>query len=46
VTDWRYWFAEQKGTLLAFAILVVMFAIYASNHSAGFDADVVQTAAN
>jgi ribose transport system permease protein len=46
VTDWRYWFAEQKGTLLAFAILVVMFAIYASNHPAGFDADVVQTAAN
>jgi len=46
VTDWRYWFAEQKGTLLALAILVVMFAIYVSNHPAGFDADVVQTAAN
>lgn len=44
--DWRYWFAEQKGTLLAFAILAVMFAIYVSNHPAGFDADVVQTAAN
>jgi ribose transport system permease protein len=46
VKDWRYWFAEQKGTLLAFAILAVMFAIYVSNHPAGFDADVVQTAAN
>jgi ribose transport system permease protein len=46
VTDWRYWLAEQKGTLLALAILIVMFAIYVSNHPAGFDADVVQTAAN
>src|SRR5438477_560657 len=44
--DWRYWFAEQKGTLLALAILIVMFTIYASNHPAGFSADVVTTAAN
>lgn len=44
--DWRYWFAEQKGTLLALGLLILMFAIYVSNHPAGFDADVVQTAAN
>jgi ribose transport system permease protein len=46
VRDWRYWFAEQKGTLLALGLLILMFAIYVSNHPAGFDADVVQTAAN
>jgi ribose transport system permease protein len=46
VKDWRYWFGEQKGTLLALAILIVMFTIYASNHPAGFSADVVTTAAN
>src|SRR5690242_12448840 len=44
--DWKYWFAEQRGTLLAFATFVVMFAIYVSNHPAGFTANVVQTAAN
>jgi ribose transport system permease protein len=44
--DWRYWFGEQRGTLLALAVFVVMFAIYTANHSAGFSADVVTTAAN
>jgi ribose transport system permease protein len=52
--DWRYWVAEQRGTLLAFAIFVVMFAIYIFNHPAiasnGFThtavSNVVQTAAN
>lgn len=44
--DWRYWFAEQKGTLLALGILIVMFAIYVGNHPAGLTANVVQTAAN
>ena len=44
--DWRYWFAEQQGTLLAIAIFVVMFVIYVSNHPAGFTANVVQTASN
>jgi ribose transport system permease protein len=44
--DWKYWFAEQRGTLLAFATFIVMFAIYVSNHPAGFTANVVQTAAN
>lgn len=44
--DWRYWYAEQRGTLLAIAIFVFMFIIYSSNHPAGFTANVVQTAAN
>jgi ribose transport system permease protein len=44
--DWKYWVAEQRGTLLAFLTFVVMFTIYVSNHPAGFTANVVQTAAN
>jgi ribose transport system permease protein len=46
VREWRYWLAEHRGTLLAFGIFLVMFIIYASNHPAGFTANVVQTAAN
>jgi ribose transport system permease protein len=46
MNEWRYWFAEQKGTLLALGIFVVMFIIYTSNHPAGFTANVVQTASN
>src|SRR5687768_3433497 len=45
-SDWRYWFGEQRGTLLAFSVFVVMFVIYTSNHQAGFSANVVTTAAN
>jgi len=44
--DWRYWLADQRGTLLAVAIFLVMFATYVGNHPAGFTANVVQTAAN
>jgi ribose transport system permease protein len=44
--DWRFWLAEQRGTLMAVAIFIVMFFIYASNHPAGFTANVVQTASN
>ncbi|MBN9219789.1 MAG: ABC transporter permease [Mesorhizobium sp.] len=44
--DWRYWLTEQRGTLLALGIFIVMFVIYTSNHPAGFTANVVQTAAN
>ena len=44
--DWRFWVAEQRGTLLAVGIFLVMFIIYASNHPAGFTANVVQTASN
>lgn len=46
MTDWRYWFNEQRGTLLALAIFVVMFTFYVANHPAGFTPNVVQTAAN
>ncbi len=44
--EWRDWLAEQKGTLLALGIFVVMFIIYTANHPAGFTANVVQTASN
>lgn len=44
--DWRYWVAERSGTLIALAIFVVMFAVYTSNHPAGFSSNVVQTASN
>lgn len=44
--DWRYLIAEQRGTLLALGLFVLMFTIYVSNHPAGFTANVVQTAAN
>jgi ribose transport system permease protein len=46
MSDWRYRFAEQRGTLLALVIFLVMFTIYVSNHPAGFTANVVTTAAN
>ncbi|MGJ7040350.1 ribose transport system permease protein [Shinella sp. BE166] len=44
--DWQYRLAEQRGTLTALTIFVVMFVIYTANHPAGFTANVVQTAAN
>ena len=54
MNDWRYWFNEQKGTLLALFIFLVMFSIYLTNHSAivnnGYTmqtvGNVVTTAAN
>ncbi|HWT29843.1 MAG TPA: ABC transporter permease [Propylenella sp.] len=46
MSAWRYRLAEHRGTLLALVILVVMFAIYVSNHPAGFTSNVVQTASN
>ncbi|MBV8441674.1 MAG: ABC transporter permease [Hyphomicrobiales bacterium] len=46
MSDWRYRLAQNRGTLLALVFFIVMFAIYASNHPAGFSANVVQTAAN
>jgi ribose transport system permease protein len=44
--EWRYRLEEQRGTLMAIAIFLVMFTIYVSNHPAGLTANVVQTAAN
>ena len=46
MSDWRYLLAQNRGTLLAIVFFVAMFAIYTSNHPAGFTANVVQTAAN
>ncbi|MEW9805741.1 ABC transporter permease [Mesorhizobium marinum] len=46
MSEWRYWLAEQKGTLLALGIFVAMFVLYTANHPAGFTANVVQTASN
>lgn len=44
--DFRYWLGEHKGTLLALAVFILMFAIYTGNHTAGFTPNVVNTAAN
>jgi ribose transport system permease protein len=46
VRDWHYIIREQRGTLLAMVLFVVMFAIYVSNHPAGFTLNVVTTASN
>jgi ribose transport system permease protein len=46
VKDWRFWVAEQRGTLIAVGIFVFMFIIYVSNHPAGLTTNVVQTASN
>jgi ribose transport system permease protein len=46
MTDWRYRIAEHKGTLLAIAVFLVMFGVYAGNHPAGLTANVATTAAN
>ncbi|MDR7147986.1 ABC transporter permease [Rhizobium sp. BE258] len=45
-SDWRFWYVQHKGTLLAAALFLVMFVIYVSNHPAGFTPNVVQTASN
>ncbi|CCM78326.1 ABC transporter permease [Rhizobium mesoamericanum] len=44
--EWRFWYELNRGTFLAAALFAVMFAIYVSNHPAGFTPNVVQTAAN
>jgi ribose transport system permease protein len=46
MSDWRYVLAQNRATLVSVVFFVVMFAIYASNHPAGFSANVVETAAN
>src|SRR5881409_2766343 len=45
-SDWPYRLREHRGTLLALAAFLLMFAIYASNHPAGLNANVANTAAN
>lgn len=44
--DWAYRLREHRATLLVAAAFFVMFAVYVSNHPAGLNANVVQTAAN
>ena len=44
--DWSYTLREHRGTLLAFAAFVAMFAVYAANHPAGLNSNVANTAAN
>lgn len=44
--DWRFRLAEQRGTVMAFAIFVFMFLVYNLNHPAGFSANVIETASN
>lgn len=46
MSDWRYWVGENRGTLLAVGVFILMFAIYAGNHRAGFTPNVVNTASN
>jgi ribose transport system permease protein len=46
VKDWRFLVREQRGTLIAVALFVVMFTIYVTNHPAGFTLNVVTTASN
>jgi ribose transport system permease protein len=46
MSGWHYVLTQNRPTLLAFVFFVLMFAIYSSNHPAGFSANVVQTAAN
>lgn len=46
MSEWRYYFAENRGTLLALAVFILMFIIYTSNHPAGFSSNVVNTASN
>jgi ribose transport system permease protein len=50
VREWRFWIAEQRGTLLALAIFIVMFLIYLLNHPAiesqGFTAQSVSNVSN
>ncbi|MCB8822921.1 ABC transporter permease [Microvirga rosea] len=46
MNEWRYRIGEHRQTLLAFIVFLLMFVIYVSNHPAGFNANVVTTAAN
>ena len=42
----RYWYAENRGTTFAFALFVLMFAIYLFNYPSTLSSNVFQTAAN
>lgn len=44
--DVRYWLASHRGPIGAAALFVAMFALFVTEHPAGFSANVVNTAAN
>ncbi|HEY6177969.1 MAG TPA: ABC transporter permease [Kofleriaceae bacterium] len=44
--DVRYWLASHRGPMLAAALFVAMFAVFVTEHPAGFSADILNTAAN
>ncbi|MFN0194417.1 MAG: ABC transporter permease [Aestuariivirga sp.] len=46
MSDWRYFFSHNLGTLTAVGLFVLMFGIYVGNHSAGLNPAVAMTAAN
>jgi ribose transport system permease protein len=46
VKDWRYTFAEHRGTLIALVVFLILFVVYGANHPAGFTSNVINTAAN
>lgn len=46
MSDWRYHFSHNFGTLTAVALFILMFVIYISNHEAGLNPAVATTAAN
>lgn len=46
MSDWRYHFSHNLGTLTAVGLFVLMFGIYIGNHEAGLNPAVATTAAN
>ncbi len=44
--EWRYSFAEHRGTLIALVVFLILFIVYGANHPAGFTSNVINTAAN
>ena len=44
--DLRYWLASHRGPMLAAALFAAMFAVFGTQHPAGFSADIINTAAN
>ncbi|MBK6007494.1 ABC transporter permease [Ramlibacter ginsenosidimutans] len=44
--EWQYRLREQRATMAAVALFVVLFALYIGKHPVGWDAAVLTTAAN
>lgn len=44
--DFRYWLAARRGGFVAAALFAAMFALFVTEHPAGFSANIVNTAAN